>query len=89
MLAVSVVLFTLLVVALFARSWEFGGHGPGIMTKIKIFLTDFQVLCTARKRGKKVEKKAGAWRAVSSGSTGEATACCCLCLLACMLQAAG
>lgn len=43
MLAVSVILFALLVVALFARSWEFGGHGPGIMTKVKIFLTHFQV----------------------------------------------
>lgn len=32
-----------LVVALFARSWHFGGHGPGIMTKVKIFLTHFQV----------------------------------------------
>lgn len=43
MLAVTVILFVLLVVGLFARSWHFGGHGPGIMTKVKIFLTHFQV----------------------------------------------
>ena len=56
MLAVSVILFAILVVALFARSWEFGGHGPGIMTKVKIFLTHFQVWAggkKAREKGKR------------------------------------
>lgn len=42
MLAVTVILLTLLAVALFARDWDWGGTGPGIMTKIKIFLTHFQ-----------------------------------------------
>ena len=43
MLAITVLLFVLLVIALFAKSWHFGGRGPGIMTKVKIFLTHFQV----------------------------------------------
>ena len=43
MLAVTVVVFAAVVAALFWRDWEFG-HGPGIMTKVKIFLTHFQVI---------------------------------------------
>ena len=60
--------------ALFARSWEFGGHGPGIMTKVKIFLTHFQVQCAVC--SKQVGKKVGCWRAALGGSAGEAGACC-------------
>lgn len=45
MLAITVILFIVLVVALFAKTWHFGGRGPGIMTKVKIFLTHFQVRC--------------------------------------------
>lgn len=43
MLAITVIVFVLVVLALFAKSWHFGGRGPGIMTKVKIFLTHFQV----------------------------------------------
>ena len=43
MLAVTVILFVILAVALFAKTWQFGSHGPGIGTKVKIFLTHFQV----------------------------------------------
>jgi hypothetical protein len=43
MLAVTVLVLAVAAVALFARDWRFGAHGPGIMTKIKIFITHFQV----------------------------------------------
>lgn len=42
MLALTVIAFIVVVVALFARSWTFGAHGPGIGTKVKILLTHFQ-----------------------------------------------
>lgn len=41
MLVVTLVLLVLLTVGLFARSWDFG-HGPGIMSKLKILLSHFQ-----------------------------------------------
>jgi hypothetical protein len=41
MLAVTVTLFSVMVVLIFARSWEFG-TGPGILTKIKIFTAHLQ-----------------------------------------------
>lgn len=43
MLAVTATLFAVMVVLIFARSWEFGGTGPGILTKIKIFTAHLQV----------------------------------------------
>ena len=43
MLAVTVALFCVMVILIFARSWEFGGTGPGILTKIKIFTAHLQV----------------------------------------------
>lgn len=43
MLAVTVLVLVVAAAALFARDWRFGAHGPGIMTKIKIFITHFQV----------------------------------------------
>jgi hypothetical protein len=47
MLAVTVIVLVLLALALFSRDWTFGAHGPGIMTKIKILLTHFQVRLSA------------------------------------------
>lgn len=42
MLALGLLAVALLVVGLFARDWSWGPPGPGIMTKVKIFLTHFQ-----------------------------------------------
>lgn len=42
MLAAAILLAVLLVGLMFARDWDFGS-GPGILTKIKIMLTHFQV----------------------------------------------
>ncbi|KAL4457343.1 hypothetical protein ABPG75_012208 [Micractinium tetrahymenae] len=47
MLVVSLVLLVLIAVALFVRSWDFG-HGPGVMSKVKILLSHFQMLALFR-----------------------------------------
>ncbi|KAL4548349.1 hypothetical protein Ndes2526B_g00925 [Nannochloris sp. 'desiccata'] len=49
MLAISIILFISIVVLIFVRSWEFGVPGtPGIMTKIKILITHFQLMALFR-----------------------------------------
>lgn len=54
MLVVTLVLLVVLAVALFARSWDFG-HGPGIMSKLKILLSHFQA---GRRRGRRPGQEA-------------------------------
>jgi hypothetical protein len=49
MLSLAVILGAVVIVLLFARSWEFGAPGtPGAMTKIKIVLAHFQILSLMR-----------------------------------------
>jgi hypothetical protein len=49
MLAISIILLITMVVLIFIRSWEFGVPGtPGIMTKIKILITHFQLMALFR-----------------------------------------
>jgi len=45
MLAISIILLVTAVVLIFVRNWEFGVPGtPGIMTKVKILITHFQLV---------------------------------------------
>jgi hypothetical protein len=49
MLALSIILLVTIVVLIFIRSWEFGVPGtPGVMTKIKILITHFQLVALFR-----------------------------------------
>jgi hypothetical protein len=49
MLAICIILLVTIVVLIFIRSWEFGVPGtPGVMTKIKILITHFQLLALFR-----------------------------------------
>ena len=49
MLSLAVIMIVVIVLLLFVRSWEFGAPGtPGVMTKVKILLTHFQILALFR-----------------------------------------